>query len=195
MKPHGGGQAASWTLLTEAQVGAAPAMPAQLQAAPCDAAARALVQPGAAATAEAAGHGRAAQPPAPTLSRKQAPAAAMHMSQEDIDRKRHKRDPFAAKYVSLATSTFGEAPAQVGCLGAGPSCCDLCRKTGCRCPCQVDLQPDAGRTAVEAAATAVHVRVEVGRVGATWVLHSGHPGPPQRREATALCAPRSSSRR
>ncbi|KAL4853520.1 hypothetical protein ACK3TF_005540 [Chlorella vulgaris] len=60
---------------------------------------------------------------------------------EDIDRKRHKRDPFAAKYVSLATSEFGGAAAG---HGQGP-----------------DQRADAGRSAVEAAATNVHVRVEL----------------------------------
>ncbi|KAI3424281.1 hypothetical protein D9Q98_009836 [Chlorella vulgaris] len=63
------------------------------------------------------------------------------MQNEDIDRKRHKRDPFAAKYVSLATSEFGRA-APGHCQGP-------------------DQRADAGRSAVEAAATNVHVRVEL----------------------------------
>jgi hypothetical protein len=36
--------------------------------------------------------------------------------QEDIEKKRHKRDPFASKYVTLATSEFGGLALQVGAL-------------------------------------------------------------------------------
>lgn len=56
----------------------------------------------------AAAGGRAA-----ILANASLPTPATAPAQEDIDRKRHKRDPFAAKYVSLATSEFGEAAVQV----------------------------------------------------------------------------------
>lgn len=123
-------------------------------------------------------------------------AAGLGALVEDVEAKRHRRNPFGDRYVALATSEFGAGggeevglPAAAGALGRGR------RAHGGRAPAaakpsHTDRMQDGGRAAVEAATTNVHVRVEV-RVPAQPAGHAEAEAPvsaPRRALSPACCS-------
>ncbi|KAL4431500.1 hypothetical protein ABPG75_006756 [Micractinium tetrahymenae] len=79
-----------------------------------------------------------------------AAAAELRQAMEDVEAKRHKRNPWAAQFVSLATTPFSAEGAQEG---------DTARQHEGQG--QQAQEAAAGRGAVEAAATHVHIRTEL----------------------------------